>query len=336
MIFLTHEMKLHPQPFENIFDGIKTAEYRLYDEKRQKISVGDKIVFTNTESGERLTVSVTEVSVYDSFFKLFAERGGNECGCKGWTAKQLADSMREYYSSDDEKKYGAVAIGIRLVGPDLRIIGRVKNDFPTKFGLPRQAGLVEDIKGYIEFIPEYRVKEAFRGLEGYSHLWILWGFSLAEREEWSPTVRPPRLGGNTRMGVFATRSPFRPNSIGMSCVKIEKVDTEKCIIHISGTDMCDGTPVYDIKPYLAFTDSRPDAVCGFADEKKDYSVEVVIPDALKEKIPPEKLAGLIGALRDDPRPAYKRDEEKEYGFAYAGMEIKFVSSGGVLTVTDII
>lgn len=332
---MTHEMKLYSEPFEKIYSGIKTAEYRLFDQKRQKISVGDEIIFTNTESGEKLTATVTELTVYKSFYELFSARGGSECGCKGVSAEKLALSMREYYTPEDESRYGVVAIGIKLTGPHLNIIARVRNDFPTKFGLPRQAGLVEDIKGYIEFLPEYRVKEAFRGLDGYSHLWILWGFSLAEREGWSPTVRPPRLGGNTRMGVFATRSPFRPNSIGMSCVKIEKVDIQNCIIYISGADMCDGTPVYDIKPYLSFTDSHPDAVCGFADEKKDYAVEVHIPEELKEKIPPEKLQGLIGALSDDPRPAYKRDEEKEYGFSYAGKEIKFVSHSGVLTVTEI-
>lgn len=333
---MTHEMNLANEPFESIYNGIKTAEYRLYDEKRKNISVGDDIVFTNRDTGDTIKVTVTYIKVFESFFELFSSLGCEGEPYRHWTAEQLAESMREFYSEEEEGKYGTVAIGIRIAGPTLKVIGRIRNDFPTKFGLPRQAGLVEEIKGYIEFLPEYRVKEAFRGIEGYSHIWILWGFSLAEREDWSPTVRPPRLGGNTRMGVFATRSPFRPNSIGMSCVKLEKVDTENCILHISGADMCDGTPVYDIKPYLSFADSVPDAVSGFADEKKDYSVEVIIPDHLKQKLPADKLAGLIGALRDDPRPAYKRETEKEYGFKYAGKEIKFVSHGGVLKVTDII
>ena len=221
------------------------------------------------------------------------------------------------------------------MGANIEPIAYMRSDFPTKFGIPRQSGLAESLRSTIVFEPKYRNADALRGLEDFSHLWLIWQFSEAVRTEWTPTVRPPRLGGNTRMGVFATRSPFRPNSIGMSCVKIVSVDEEKCIIHISGADMCDGTPVYDIKPYLSFTDSHPEAIDGFAGEKKDYSVEVIIPDDLKEKIPPEKRAGLIGALRDDPRPAYKRGEEKEYGFAYAGMEIKFVSRSNVLTVTDI-
>ena len=195
---------------------------------------------------------------------------------------------------------------------------------------------MDEIKGTVKFLPEYRVKEALKGLDGYSHIWVIWGFSLAQREEWSPTVRPPRLGGNTRMGVFATRSPYRPNSLGMSCLKLLSIDEEKGELHVAGMDMCDGTPVYDIKPYLSFTDSKPEAVCGFADEKKDYSVNAVIPDELKEMRPADKLEGLLGALRDDPRPAYKREEEKEYGFSYAGKEIKFVYKDGTLTVTQII
>lgn len=328
-------MKLASEPFKNIYDGIKTAEYRLYDDKRKSISVGDNIVFTNRDTGETLKVSVTYVKTYGSFFELFSDLGCEGEPYKRLSPQQLADSMREYYTEQDEKENGVCAIGIRLIGPEMRIIARIENDFPTKFGLPRQAGLVEEIKAKIIFLPEFRVKEAFRGLDGYSHLWILWGFSHAERESWSPTVRPPRLGGNTRMGVFATRSPFRPNSIGISSVKIEDIDTEKCIITVSGADMCNGTPIYDIKPYLAFTDSHPDALGGFADENKDYSVEVDIPDDLKKKIPEDKISGLLGALRDDPRPAYKRSEEKEYGFLYGGMEIKFICRDGKLTVISV-
>ncbi len=336
MIDLIHNMFLATEPFDSIYNGIKTAEYRLYDEKRKRVAVGDTIIFTNRDTGETVKTAVTYIKTFDSFLSLFSALGCEGEPYRRWTARQLADSMRAYYTEEAEKEHGVVAIGIQLIGPALKIIGRVKNDFPTKFGLPRQGGLVEEIKGYIEFLPQYRVKEALRGLEGYSHIWILWGFSKAEREDWSPTVRPPRLGGNTRMGVFATRSPFRPNSIGMSCVRLEKIDCEKGILYVSGTDMCDGTPVYDIKPYLSFADSVPDAVSGFADEKKDYEIEVIIPDGLREKLPAEKLAGLIGALRDDPRPAYKRNDDKEYGFTYAGKEIKFISGEGVLTVTDII
>ena len=336
MIDLIHNMFLATEPFDSIYNGIKTAEYRLYDEKRKKVAVGDTIIFTNRDTGDTVKTAVTYIKTFDNFLSLFSALGCEGEPYRRWTARQLADSMRAYYTEEAEKEHGVVAIGIQLIGPALKIIGRVKNDFPTKFGLPRQGGLVEEIKGYIEFLPQYRVKEALRGLEGYSHIWILWGFSKAEREDWSPTVRPPRLGGNTRMGVFATRSPFRPNSIGMSCVRLEKIDCEKGILYVSGTDMCDGTPVYDIKPYLSFADSVPDAVSGFADEKKDYEIEVIIPDGLREKLPDEKLAGIIGALRDDPRPAYKRNDDKEYGFTYAEKEIKFISGEGVLTITDII
>ena len=222
---------------------------------------------------------------------------------------------------------------------DMKIIAKIHNDFKEKFGIPRQSGLSGELTSRIVFEPEYRNPDALRGIDGYSHLWLIWQFSEALREDWSPTVRPPRLGGNKRVGVFATRSPYRPNPIGLSSVKLEKIEQtrdEGTVLIVSGADLLDGTPIYDIKPYLSFTDSHPEATDGFAGEKKDYSVEVIIPDDLKEKIPPEKRAGLIGALRDDPRPAYKRDEEKEYGFAYAGMEIKFVSRAGVLTVTDII
>lgn len=333
---MIHNMMLASEPFENIFNGTKTVEYRLYDEKRKKISVGDTIVFTNRDTGNTLKVSVTYIKLFSSFLDLFSALGCEGEPYRRWSPEQLAESMREYYTSDQEKEHGTVAIGIRLVGPELHVIARVKNDFPTKFGLPRQGGLVDEIKGTIKFLPEYRVKEALKGLNGYSHIWVIWGFSLAEREDWSPTVRPPRLGGNTRMGVFATRSPYRPNSIGMSCLKLLKIDAENGELYVAGMDMCDGTPVYDIKPYLAFTDSKPDAVSGFADEKKDYSVKVVIPKELEDKLTEEKLEGLMGALRDDPRPAYKREEEKEYGFAYAGKEIKFVYKDGALVVTEII
>ena len=333
---MVHNMMLASEPFESIYNGIKTAEYRLYDEKRKKISVDDIIVFTNRENGDTVKVSVTYVKVFESFFELFSVLGCEGEPYRHWSARQLADSMRKYYTEEQEKAHGVAAIGIRVIGPTLRIIARAKNDFPTKFGLPRQSGLVSEIKGKIEFLPEYRVKEAFRGLEGYSHIWVIWGFSHAEREEWSPTVRPPRLGGNARMGVFATRAPYRPNSIAMSCLKLERTDEKNGVLYVSGMDMCSGTPVYDIKPYLTFADSKPEAICGFAREKEDYSVQAVIPKELEDKLPPDKLKGLMGALKDDPRPAYKREEEKEYGFSYAGKEIKFVYKNGVLEVTDIL
>jgi len=228
---------------------------------------------------------------------------------------------------------GKVGDGMEAI---IEPIAYMRSDFPTKFGIPRQSGLAESLRSTIVFEPKYRNADALRGLEDFSHLWLIWQFSEAVRTVWTPTVRPPRLGGNTRMGVFATRSPYRPNSVGMSCLKLESIDHENGVLQVSGMDMCSGTPVYDIKPYLTFTDSKPDAVSGFADEKKDYSIKVIIPDEIGKKLPKEKLAGLMGALGDDPRPAYKREEEKEYGFSYAGKEVKFVYKNGVLVVTEIV
>lgn len=219
----------------------------------------------------------------------------------------------------------------------MKKIAYIKTDFPTKFGLPRQSGLVNTC-GKIIFTPEYRKKEAFRGLEDFSHIWVLWEFSESKRQDWSPTVRPPLLGGNKRMGVFATRSPFRPNPIGLSCVKLEKIEYDEKlgpILCISGADIMDGTPIYDIKPYLAYTDSHPDAKGGFTETLGQRRLEVVIADDMLQKIDPEKRTQLIEVLAGDPRPSYIGDGERVYGFLFAESEIKFTVSENVLTVTEI-
>lgn len=219
----------------------------------------------------------------------------------------------------------------------MKIIGRIVTDFSSKFGLPRQSGLVETITGKIVFEEEFRVTEAFRGLEEFSHIWILWQFSEAVRDGWSPTVRPPMLGGNKRVGVFATRSPFRPNSIGLSSVKLERIDyTDKDgpVLYVSGCDLMDGTPIYDIKPYLPYTDSHPDASGGFTSALADRSLEVSISDDLLSVIPEDKRETLISVLSQDPRPSYQNDSERVYGFGFAGCEIKFTVFDGVLTVVS--
>ncbi|MBP3649570.1 MAG: tRNA (N6-threonylcarbamoyladenosine(37)-N6)-methyltransferase TrmO [Clostridia bacterium] len=221
----------------------------------------------------------------------------------------------------------------------MHVIARIHNDFPTKFGLPRQSGLVSGLRSMIVFEPEYRVPDALRGMEGYSHLWLIWQFHQAERDTWSPTVRPPRLGGNARMGVFATRSPFRPNPIGLSCVKLEAIQQDAklgTVLIVSGADLMDGTPIYDIKPYLPYADCHPEATGGFAHEVKDHAVEVVIPEAMLAKIPPDKREALQGVLAQDPRPGYQKDPERVYGFTFAGMEVRFRVAEDVLTVTEIV
>lgn len=220
---------------------------------------------------------------------------------------------------------------------ETKVIAHIYNDFPTKFGIPRQSGLAEGVVGRIVFEPEYAVADAVRGLENYSHIWLIWQFSEAMRDTWSPTVRPPRLGGNKRMGVFATRSPFRPNSIGLSSVKLERVEqtAQGPVLIVSGADLMDSTPILDIKPYLPFTDSHPDAVGGFSDEVRDYSLEVIIPDEIAKKIAPEKLSALRQILSGDPRPSYHDDPDRIYGFLFADMEIKFSVSDGVLTVHSV-
>ncbi|MBQ6614510.1 MAG: tRNA (N6-threonylcarbamoyladenosine(37)-N6)-methyltransferase TrmO [Clostridia bacterium] len=218
----------------------------------------------------------------------------------------------------------------------MKIIARIRTVFPTKFGIPRQSGLA-DFDATIVFEPEYRNPEALRGIEEFSHLWLLWNFSEAERKDWSPTVRPPRLGGNTRVGVFATRSPFRPNPIGLSSVRligVEKTE-EGTVLKVSGADLMDGTPIFDIKPYLAFTDSHPDAICGFADAKKSYSLEVRLSDELLEKIPFDKREPLKKLLSEDPRPQYIDDPSRVFGFPFDSFEIKFTVDNGILTVTEI-
>ena len=224
-----------------------------------------------------------------------------------------------------------------MQGRIFKTIAYVHTDFPAKFGIPRQSGLA-DTAGRIIFEKEYRSREAVRGLEEYSHLWILWEFSEAVREEWSHTVRPPRLGGNKRVGVFATRSPFRPNPVGLSCVKLEKIEfTEKGpVLHISGADMLDGTPVYDIKPYLPYVDSHPEADGGLAERVKEYELELYFPRECLEKVPEGKREVLKQILRQDPRPSYQKDSERIYGMEFAGMEVKFQVRENCLIVKGII
>lgn len=220
----------------------------------------------------------------------------------------------------------------------MKIIARVRSDFPSKFGIPRQSGLANELKSRIIFEPEYRVREAFRGIEDYSHIWILWQFSEAVRKEWSPTVRPPKLGGNTRVGVFATRSPFRPNSIALSSVKLDRVEftgKEGPVLHISGADIMDNSPVFDIKPYLAYTDSHPDALSGFAPAPEERLLDVYISDALLAKVPHELQNGLIDVLKQDPRPAYRKESDRVFGFCFAGFEISFTVENNTLMVKNI-
>ena len=208
----------------------------------------------------------------------------------------------------------------------MKYIARIQSDFPDKFGIPRQSGLVEELKARIIFEPEYRVPEAVRGLEEFSHLWLIWEFSRAVRQDWSPTVRPPRLGGNKRMGVFATRSPFRPNPVGLSCVKLERVEPNETlgpVLHVLGADLMDGTPIYDIKPYLPYADCRPEAVGGFAGERPEGRLRVDIPEPWLSMVPEEDRAALTGVLAQDPRPAYQRDPERVYGFSFGALEVKF-------------
>ena len=220
----------------------------------------------------------------------------------------------------------------------MKVIARIRNDFPTKFGIPRQSGLVKGLKARIVFEPEYRNPDALRGLEEYSHIWLIWQFSEAVRADWSPTVRPPRLGGNTRKGVFATRSPFRPNSVGLSVVKLEAIHLhtpEGPVLEVSGADLMDGTPIWDIKPYLPHIENLPEATAGFAGRVKDYSLEVEASEELLSCIPSDKREGLLGILSQDPRPSYQNDPERVYGFEYAGFEVKFTVSDMVLRVRNI-
>lgn len=218
----------------------------------------------------------------------------------------------------------------------MKIIGHIRTDFPQKFGLPRQSGLVNSLKGRIVFEPEYRNIDALKGMEEYEYLWLLWKFEGTERTEWSPTVRPPRLGGEVHMGVFATRSPFRPNPIGLSSVRFEGIEVteEGPVILVSGIDMRDNTPLLDIKPYLPYTDSHPDAKDGFAGKVKDYSLDVEFPEELLFQLPVDKRKAAIELLMQDPRPAYQEDPDRIYGVAFAGKDIKFTVAKGVLYVKD--
>ncbi len=221
---------------------------------------------------------------------------------------------------------------------ELNIIAHIRTDFSTKFGIPRQSGLVDELEATIIFEPEYRNPDALRGLDEYTHLWLLWQFSECIDKEWTPTVRPPRLGGNKRMGVFATRSPFRPNPIGLSCVKLLGIDkTEKygCVIRVSGADLLDGTPIYDIKPYLPYVDSHPDASNGFALDEKSGRLSVEIPEEIIKIIPPEKQAALKAVLAQDPRPGYQDNPERIYGIEFAGFDVRFTVVSNLLTVTEI-
>lgn len=220
----------------------------------------------------------------------------------------------------------------------MKIIAKIHTDFKEKFGIPRQSGIADGLVARIVFEPEYRVPEALRGIDGYSHLWLIWQFSESVCDTWSPTVRPPRLGGNRRMGVFATRSPYRPNPIGLSSVRligVEDTENEGKVLIVGGADLLDGTPIYDIKPYLAYTDSHSDAIGGFADPVRDYSLEVSVDEELLERISLDKRDSLIEILRHDPRPSYQSDPEREYGMRFAEYEIKFKVDGAKLCVTDI-
>ncbi|WP_449072961.1 tRNA (N6-threonylcarbamoyladenosine(37)-N6)-methyltransferase TrmO [Ruminococcus sp.] len=220
----------------------------------------------------------------------------------------------------------------------MKIIAHIENDFPTKFGIPRQSGLVNSLRSRIVFAPEYRNPDAFRGLEDFSHVWLIWEFSQAVRQKWSPTVRPPRLGGNTRMGVFATRSPFRPNPVGLSAVQLEEVvlhGADAPYLVVSGADLMNGTPIYDIKPYLPHIDSHPDARGGFAVPAAEHRLEVVFPEQWLEKVPEQLRDGLTEVLAQDPRPSYQHDPERIYGFGFARLEVKFTVDGDVLTVCGV-
>ena len=221
----------------------------------------------------------------------------------------------------------------------IHIIARMKSDFPTKFGIPRQSGLVEELRSTIIFEPEFRNPDALRGIEGYSHLWLIWQFSEAVRTEWSPTVRPPRLGGNTRMGVFATRSPFRPNSLGLSSVKllgVEETEEYGTVLHVGGADLMDGTPIFDIKPYIPYGDCHPEATGGFTDTAGDFLLKVNFPQELLKKLPEDKQEAAAAVLSHDPRPSYQRKPDRIYGLTFAGFDIRFQVKDDVLTVFDVI
>jgi len=216
----------------------------------------------------------------------------------------------------------------------MKIIARIRNAYDGKFGVPRQSGLVEQVVSTIVFEPEYRVAEALRGIEEFSHLWLIWAFDRAEREEWSPTVRPPRLGGNQRVGVFATRSPYRPNAIGLSCVKLVGVEksSEGMVLKVAGADLMNETPIYDIKPYLPYADCRPEATGGFTDRTEKRTVKVDITEEIAKRMGEEELEALKAVLEQDPRPAYQDDPERVYAFEFGGRHVEFKVNEGILTV----
>lgn len=220
----------------------------------------------------------------------------------------------------------------------MKVVARIHNDYKSKFGIPRQSGLVDSVQSAIVFEPEYRDENAVRGLSDYSHIWLLWEFSESVGRQWSPTVRPPRLGGNVRVGVFATRAPFRANPIGLSSVKLDRIEIteEGPVLYVDGADLLDGTPIYDIKPYLPHIDCHPEATAGFAGAVKEHSLDVEIPEDLKDKIPAGQQQTIIDILKQDPRPGYQNDEERIYGMTYGQCEIKFKVRGNELSVTDII
>ena len=220
----------------------------------------------------------------------------------------------------------------------IQVIARIKSDFPTKFGIPRQSGLVDSLRATIIFEPEFRNPDTLRGIEGYSHLWLIWQFSEAVRKDWSPTVRPPRLGGNTRMGVFATRSPFRPNSLGLSSVKllgVEHTAEYGTVLHVGGADLMDGTPIFDIKPYIPYGDSHPEATGGFTDTAGEFLLEVDFPESLLSLLPEDKRDAAIGVLSHDPRPSYQRDSDRVYGLCFAGFDIRFTVTENRLLVQEV-
>ena len=219
-------------------------------------------------------------------------------------------------------------------------IAFIHTEFPEKFGIPRQSGLATSLRGKIVFAPEFRNADALRGLQDFSHLWLIWEFSAnSTRGQWQPTVRPPRLGGNERMGVFATRSPFRPNPLGLSCVEIDSIELDTPdgpVIYVKGADLMDGTPIYDIKPYIKYADSRPHAICGYVDNLQERKLKVVLPQEISSAVKDRTvLESLVQTLSLDPRPSYHDDPEREYGLSFAGMNVRFKVSSGVLTVTHL-
>lgn len=229
--------------------------------------------------------------------------------------------------------------GEKAMSLPMKIIAHIRTDFPTKFGIPRQSGIVDALKGKIIFEPEYRNPDAFQGLEGFSHIWLLWEFSESLRNTWAPMVKPPRLGGNKRQGVFATRSPFRPNPIGLSSVRLDHMELDAefgPVLYVSGADLMDNTPIYDIKPYLPYTDSHPEAVGGFADKFKDYSLEVEFPEEWLQMIPEDYREAVFGILAGDPRPSYQKDPNRRYGVEFAGFDIRFKVRENLLTVCEVV